>query len=497
MIKFKSFFCLLILATLTACGGDKTSTGSMNDYLASFLNEDNTIIAYGSSDLNQIVGKSEIKNVPMVGDMVGSAVNDVNKLMAPNSKIYYALEGPLDYNGAPLRSYLFINVQNADTLLKTFEQMGYTFAKEKGIQISAQDDKVIGIKNDLAIGILSEQTLENGVELMVEAFKKATSSKKNEKVLTLLDDDADIVIGSSLNALYETSNTDLNTLNEDQKQKIKRYVKDSQYKTTVRFENGEAIITTTAMVSDALKEALFLKETDNKEVLTKLGPGVPKAAFSFNLDLEKMQNLAEEFSPGILNQIYAEAGIPSLFMAGLGPDGLASVIDGQFGVALTGVSNDGGEIPQLSAYIGLGKNATTVTEMGKGFLEMNGTLPSNGVYTYNGAKFKLTDDYVLLNTAVNTVDEKQMGYAAISLPKGAENFGKKPVTGFFDVKAMALDDGFMRTTGDFKQAVNIIDFIYFEADNLESKVVIKAKKGNENILKQAVTAYMNDFSGGF
>lgn len=497
MKKIKSFFFLILTAAITACGGDKGGNKSMNDYLASFLFEDNTIVAYGSSDLNQIVDKSDIQNIPMFGKMVGGAISDINKLMAPDSKIYYAIEGPFNYNGTPLRSYVFVKVQNADSLLTTFEGMGYTFVEEEGIQISAQDDKIIGIKNDLAIGILSDQPLENGVEMMVEAFKKSMSSNRNPKVLTLLNDDSDIVIGSSLNALYETSNTDLTTLSTVQKSKIKEYVKDSYYKTAIRFENGEAIITATSLFNDELKEALFLKPTSNTDVLTKLGPGVPKAAFALNLDLEKMQTLAEEFSPGIMNEIYSQAGIPSLFMAGLGPNGIASIINGQFGIALTGVSNDGGQIPQLSAFIGLGKDATPVTEMGKGLLEMNGVQAANGVYTYEGAKFKLTDDFVLLNTAINTVDGKEMGYSAISLPKGAENFGKKPITGFLDIKAMAGDASFMMEAGDFKQAINIIDFIYFEADNLESKLTIKAKKGNENILKQAIMAYMDDFSGGF
>ncbi len=497
MTKIKNFLFLILATFIAACSGDKEGDKSMNAYLASFLSDDNTVVAYGSSDLNAIIGKSDIQNIPMFGDMIGGTIKDVNQLMAPNSKVYYALEGPFNREGMPLRSYLFVDVRNADSLLTSFEGMGYSFVKKDGIQISAQDDRVIGIQKDLAIGILSDQKLENGIELMVSAFKKAKSGKKNNKALELLNDDSDIIIGSSLNALYETSNTDLNTLSQEQQDKIKAYVKDSQYKTAVRFEDGEAIITVTAMVNDKLKEALFLKPTDNSDVLSKLGPGTPKAAFAINLDLEKMQALAEDFSPGIMNQIYAQAGIPSLFMAGLGPNGLVSIINGQFGVALTGVSNDGGQIPQISAYVGLGKDATPVTEMGKGLLEMNGAQNVNGVYTYEGSKLKLTEDFVLLNTAVNTVDDSQMGYTAIALPDGAKNFGKKPVTGFLDVKAMAGDASFMMEAGDFKEAVNIIDFIYFEADNLESKLVIKAKKGNENILKQAIMAYMEDFTGGF
>lgn len=493
MTKFKSIFFLFLTVLLFACGEEKDGGSSMNDYLASFLYGDNAMVAYGSSDLNDIIGKSDIQSIPMIG----GTVRDVQALMAPNSKVYYALEGPLNKDGMPVRSYLFVDVRNADSLLQSFEGMGYMFSTKDGIHISAQDDKVIGIKNDLAIGILSEEKITEGELLMVAAFEKASGSNKSKQAEEILNDDADIVVGSNLNALYETSNTDLDKLTTNQKLKIKEYVEGSQYKTTVRFENGEAIIAVKAMVNDKLRDALFLKAMDNTDVLAKLGPGAPKAAFAINLDLDKMQRLAEDFSPGIMEEIYGQLGVPTLLLAGLGPDGLVSIINGQFGVALTGTNSDGGEIPQLSAFLGLGKNASSLTEMGEGMLAMNGATEQNGVYSYEGTKLKLTKDFVMINTAGESVDETKMGYVPISLPTVAKNFGKKPITGFIDMTAMAGEANFMLEVGDFKQVVNIIDFIYFEADNLESKLVIKAKEGNENILKQVVTAYMDDLAKGF
>jgi hypothetical protein len=78
------------------------------------------------------------------------------------------------------------------------------------------------------------------------------------------------------------------------------------------------------------------------------------------------------------------------------------------------------------------------------------------------------------------------------VPKGCENFGKKGITAFIYL------DGVDLSSFEFEEeqkVIYLIKYISFEMDENGSKIIIKAKNGKENLLKQAVDVIVEELSG--
>lgn len=82
------------------------------------------------------------------------------------------------------------------------------------------------------------------------------------------------------------------------------------------------------------------------------------------------------------------------------------------------------------------------------------------------------------------------------LPEGAEDFGKSGISFF-----LSLDELEPEVVAEMvdEEAIEIVlrvaKFIYFQFDSEGGKIVITAKDGQENVLKQALTEVMKDISG--
>ena len=81
---------------------------------------------------------------------------------------------------------------------------------------------------------------------------------------------------------------------------------------------------------------------------------------------------------------------------------------------------------------------------------------------------------------------------SLVLPAGCENFGKKSVTGFVDFEKMDLSTFDMDETGKFFKTLK---YIWLEADENGSTIIIKAKSGQANILKESLDFFIKEFEG--
>jgi hypothetical protein len=81
---------------------------------------------------------------------------------------------------------------------------------------------------------------------------------------------------------------------------------------------------------------------------------------------------------------------------------------------------------------------------------------------------------------------------SLKLPEGCEDFGKKGMHFFLNL------DGVDLTTFEFEneqKIIYLIKYINFEMDNEGSSLVIKAKKNDGNMLKQAVDLMFKELEG--
>ena len=132
-------------------------------------------------------------------------------------------------------------------------------------------------------------------------------------------------------------------------------------------------------------------------------------------------------------------------------------------------------MPDFNAYVGFGDKGKSLADMAKSFLSggtMLTDINAKGMSFYSSANFA-------------PVSGKKL-----KLPEGCENFGKKALTGFINFEGMDVSS--LELEGGAK-ILNIIKYINFEMDENGGKIVIKAKEGKENILKQSMQFFLKEF----
>ena len=132
-------------------------------------------------------------------------------------------------------------------------------------------------------------------------------------------------------------------------------------------------------------------------------------------------------------------------------------------------------VPDFNIYMGLGKKGKPLAEMAKSFLS-NGSMVTS-----------ITKNGICCYSSIN--NSPAVGRQLI-IPRGCESFGKKAITGFVNFEGMDL------STFDLEggaKILNIIKYINFEVDENGARIFIKAKNGQENILKQSMNFFLQEF----
>lgn len=463
----KKFFATIVLGLiLIACSSD-TSNRTVKEFFSAFLNENKTIFAFGSAELNTILDKTDYKNQPKVGAFLKSPVDMLRNSLNLDTPVFYAVEGPI-VDDNPTAVYVFLEVKNADSLRANLTKNGFDLEKKGEMDFLQDGDMSIGLENKLAVIIIKNGEYD-GAKLLATTFEKSKGDVSEGKVEEILSKKGDIVLGMSFASLYETSNTDLSSLSKEKQAELKAMLKDSYIENLVKFENGEVIFETKNHFSNELKSKLFLKSNASAPIVAKLGQGTPRFGFSMNLDMKKMQQFMEEYSPEVMEGLSEELGGPfALAMLASGND-LSQIFNGQLGIVMVGEPGQSDAmVPDFNFYVGLGAKGQSVGEfaksmLGEQFAQMD--LTKDGFSGYTSAEFVPSSS------------------AKLNLPKGCENFGKKSISGFINLEGMDMS-GF-DLEGEAK-LIELIKYATFEYDNEGGRLVLKAKDGKENVLKQSV-----------
>lgn len=476
-------FIVVFTVLITACGGAKHE--GLDKYVGQYLDDNLDAVIAMRMDISSIMKKSDLQNIPEIGVQLLETFNSIDSSMALDEKIYIVASGPFDEDGVPENTALFISVKNKEEAARMFNEMGYFFEVENGVNLHDEDGLAIGFTEDLAIIGMTPPNADARM-FVNQAFTKSKKGKVNAVAMKNMDYEGDIVFSVNLQNLYTTSNTDLNKLPIQQQEKVEKLVQNSFINTALNFNTGEIVMETHFEFSEYLQKAMFLNEEGNKDVFSKLGPGKPIAAFSVNLNLDKMESFMMDVYPEGIKDIYKNLGPQGLILKAIGGGKLSNFVNGQFALAITGFSEMMVfAIPQVNIFSGLGASSGDFSELLMALLEgQEAEKVGEGIFDYEGMKIKFNSSSIFATTDTSLTNE-QLGNSAIELPDGLSDFGNKPFTFYIDFTTLKSGDAEMMTR-EMEVVIQELEYIYFEADNKKAKLIIKTTDGSVNVLKKSV-----------
>lgn len=471
MKKITSLFALILI--LVACSSDN-SNRTVKQFFSAFINDNASVVLFGSAELNTILNKTDYSNQPKIGAFMKSPVTMLRNSLELDTPVFYAVEGPIVDN-SPAAVYLFIDIKNPDSLRTNLTKNGFDLLKKGDMDYLQDGDMSLGLENKLAIVVIKKGDYK-GDELLSSAFEKSNGDEAEGKMETLLASKGDISMTMNMANLYGTSKTDLKNLSKEKQSELKSMLANSFVENQIYFENGEVVFETKNHFSKELASKMFLSSNPNAGIVAKLGQGTPRFGFSMNLDMKKAQQFIDEFSPELMGSL-SDGGPFTLAMMASGND-ISQILNGQFGIVLVGDPGaNGSMIPDFNFFVGLGSKGKSLGEMGKGMLEQQ------------FAQIQLTNDGL---SGASSMKFVAAGSSKLNLPLGAQNFGKKPITAFVNLEGMDMSGFDLEGAG---KLIELIKYATFEYDQNGGKLVLKAKDGKENALKQAMSKIISELQG--
>ncbi|SFT75743.1 hypothetical protein SAMN05216474_2202 [Lishizhenia tianjinensis] len=486
MKKMKIILSLGLAAVLFSCGEKGMSSLRADELLEGYVATNTSVVAYGAVDYNNIVNKSDAKNLPMYGDVLSSTLDTFNLALPEDARIYFAVENSDTTDGLPAdKGVLILDVKDHQKLVDQIVNMSFTnLSEEEDLSIFVSDNQVIAITPKMAVAFVEKDEIMEPVAYVKDFFAKNKNKSKQDIAHEVLADDSDIVFCTKPDAMYVEAAAFSKDVTVEQKKMTLMYMKDAQFKTSVRFEEGQGVITTKAYVNDELKNALFLNTNDNEAIFEKLGAFEANMGICINIDVDKMDKFAKTIDPNYMNKILAQSDVSPLVSILLSSNKLNTFINGKF-TAVAQIAGKADSLNYVSAYAGVGESMMNLLDNSKDLWssEVKETAANEFLIGKNQKVYK-NDDFLMYKKGVNG----NFPEGKVTVPEWAKGFGSKPVTAFVDINALPEDIKVDLDDAEFM--VDALDHIYMEADNLESRIVIKAKKGQENVLKQLLESFM-------
>lgn len=473
----KCFSNLLVFASvaliLVSCsnGPDERTPG---EYLSAYIKANSDVVAFGKIDINTILEKAEYRSVPKFGLVVNGYLQSLAGSINLETPVHFALEGPLLEDGTPKTLIAFVETINADSLAAKLMQQGYDLEESGGMRYFSSGDVAVGLKNNLSL-VVSKREKYNAREVLSKAFSDVRKELSGDKVEDILEENGDITAGVSFENLYLTSNTELSKLSDKKKNELKEMVHDSYLKTAVSFEDGQMVMHTENLFSEALMSKMFFRTDSDAKILEKLGKGEPIMGFSMNIDMNKIQHFFDTYSPNSVGRLFESVGETSTSIM-MGDRKLSNWFNGELGIVMLGQPDMMGGLSDFNFFVGLGKK-------GKAFIEQPIIM---GMLKESMEHVKLEgSELIVASKKTNTGGE-------ITLPNGSDGFGMKGMYYFLNLEKADLSS--FEFEGPSK-LLNQLKYISFEMDNENSTLVVKSKKDNVNILKEVTDVLMKELKG--
>lgn len=474
MIKQFSFLSIFTFLLLISCSKeDKSRTAS--EYLSAYMKENKSVVLFGRVDAKEILEKCDYQHIPKASVLLMSEVKQYESALELSQGVCFALEGPFEKDGTPSRLVAFVKVKDVDSLANKITSMGLMLQEENDMRYVQNKDVTIGVKEEIAV-FIAKKGKYDGKTSLEKVFKNSEGDVSNGKIALILKQQADIIMGVSLQNLYATSNTSISALSEVKQKEFKALTDDSYIQSWISFEKGQAVFESKNLFSNELMNRMFFKEDPQADIINRLGKGDAKLGISMNIDVEKLESFLDDFAPEFKRDLIRFNFQLQLMMSILGDDRpLMNLLGGNLGLVMVGdAMKDGSFVPQANIYLGLGDKGKEVSERlqklfpkDKEIYDMKVDITEKGISVVSG----------------RTKETK------LTLPDFSGEFGKKGLTAFVNFEGQN-----MRSLDLQKGAKVIYAFksVIISMDNQGSKMIIKGKNQHQNILKQVVDVYIND-----
>ena len=466
----------IVLFSLNGCSS-ADGTKNAKDALSSFLNNNDNVVAFGNANLKGIMTKSDYQNIPKFGKILTGEMKTLEEMIDFDSPMYYALEGPLANGTGPETTYGFLQIKDSEKLVKKMTKDGFDFTKVKNINFTEDGDFALGLTENMAI-VISKSGQFDGEKLIVKAFDQIKGKSSGGKIDEILAQEGDVVLGMNVSSLYSTSDKSSSGLSVAKQKEIEELVNDSYVQTVFKFEDGAGIIESKNYFSNELEQQLFFKSDNSAPILAQLGSGNARLGISLNLDMQKMQNFLNDYSPEAIDELGNALG--PVFQGAMmlsGKKGLSAFLDGRVGAVMIGDPGaNGSMIPDFNAFVGMTKKgqdlAAMAEDMDFGFGQLN-----------------LNDGGVSMSSNEN-LSSASKGNNLV-LPDGCKDFGKSGISAFVNLDGLDMDE--FDLEGE-QNILKIIKYVTFDYDENGGRLYIKAKKGQDNVLKQAMDVLVKELS---
>lgn len=471
-IAFVSAIFMLVGACSSADG-----TKNAKDALSAFLNDNNEVVAFGNANLKDILNKSEYASIPKFGNIINGEMETLEKIIDFDAPMCYALEGPFEDGTGPETTFGFIQIKDSKQLMDKMTKDGFDFTTIKDINFTEDGDFAMGVMENMAI-VVSKAGEFDGEKIITEAFSKIKGKPSGGTIDEILDQEGDVVLGMNVSSLYSTSDKKSSGLSAAKQKEVEELVKDSYVQTVFKFENGAGIIESKNFFSDELTDKMFFKSDNSAPILAQLGSGNARLGVSLNLDMQKMQNFLSDYSPEAVEELgdILGPGFQTAMMLS-GDEGLAAFLDGRVGAVMIGDPGENGSmIPDFSAFVGMTKKGQDLASMAE--------------------NMDLGYGQLLLNDggmAMSSVSESSMASngKSLNLPDGCKDFGKSSISAFINLDGLDMDE--FDLEGE-QNLLKIVKYITFDYDENGGRLYVKAHKGQENVLKQAMDVLVDELS---
>lgn len=475
-----SFTLLVGIVLISSCSG-KAKDRNAVDATSALVGNNENIVAFGHVALNTILTETGYKSIPKINVLLESIISKWKAGIAIDNPVYYAIEAPFDENGNPKTVYAMLDLNNQDSLKAVLSEMGYSMEKDGDISYFQENDLTFGMRNKLLI-FVSRGGEYDGKALIKQAFKATEGDLSSGKAEMILTKKSDLVSGLNIERLFKTSNTDLSKLDEKKKKELERLTTDAFTQVTLNFENGKILLESKNLFSDELKDVLFFKDNNGKNILNQLSGGDAWAGFAMNLDLRKAEDFIQNYMPETRKELMQELPEEIRFaLLGLGDHPVAKLFSGQLGAVTTGDAKSAMGLEfQFSSFLGLGQKG----EMVKKIVDEQLT----GIAKKEGDTFSVGESLKVKTSNSGIVANSMTQEKAANVPSYIKDFGEDSFSFFIafdkiDIASLELEDEY--------KVIEILKYLSFHMDREGSQLIIEAKKKDKNILNQILDFYTN------
>jgi len=478
-------FVVTVILSLFSCK-EKEDSVNLKNVVNHFVQEHNASV-YGRLDVFGIVEKGELNALPVFGELVAEQVEQISEAIKSDEPIYFMLEGGISDEVMPESVFAFSAVQNKDSLISLFSNMGYFIEEEEGIHYSFDMNSAIGF-NDQVLAMVTTD-FEKDPEVEIKKVMASMNIKTKEKAeQDFFTKEGDLFVANNFGSFISSMDFSDFGANQADVDALKAKLEHSKSFTTLSFLNGEMNMTTEFDWANAKTEFNVFKEVDQQEVLSKMKLGNPMFALSTSLDIPKLEAMMKKYFPRALKEIYSNLGTTGLILRGLGGEGMASLFSGKLVAEQDGIRRkfDVTNLPALSVSASVGDAGEALLDIlldlaGSGDLQKD----VNGRYMLDDLRLKMQKkELYLVSSKFDSVAQQQNG----SVTNRFEDFGVTPISLYFDA-AKLMSNNANLIEEDAQVVMRLIDYITFQGSIDKMSISVSLKNKDQNVLKQVLDAY--------